>query len=148
MINLIYTSYFGFARHFDPNLFALIGIAGKSPTGWNGLEYKKLAPSWSIWNEWHTARQNPNNTQEDLNKINENYTKRFKQEILKPLYPMDVISDIAKLANDKIPVLLCYEKPIDFCHRHIVADWLNYYSMAMEDNNAGYDNNILVTEYK
>lgn len=22
-------------------------------------------------------------------------------------------------------VLLCYEKPEDFCHRHLVADWLN-----------------------
>ena len=21
--------------------------------------------------------------------------------------------------------LLCYEKPDDFCHRHLVADWLN-----------------------
>ena len=21
--------------------------------------------------------------------------------------------------------LVCYEKPSDFCHRHLVADWLN-----------------------
>lgn len=21
--------------------------------------------------------------------------------------------------------LICYEKPSDFCHRHLVADWLN-----------------------
>ena len=44
----IYTSYFGNAKNFDTYKYALIGIAGRSPDGWNGLEYKKLAPSWSI----------------------------------------------------------------------------------------------------
>ena len=26
---------------------------------------------------------------------------------------------------DKDVALVCYEKPSDFCHRHLVADWLN-----------------------
>jgi uncharacterized protein (DUF488 family) len=36
-----------------------------------------------------------------------------------------VLLDLQKLAGDKIPCLLCYEKPGDFCHRHIVAEWLH-----------------------
>lgn len=28
-------------------------------------------------------------------------------------------------ANDKHICLICYEKPADFCHRHLVAKWLN-----------------------
>jgi uncharacterized protein (DUF488 family) len=40
---------------------------------------------------------------------------------------LQVIEDLQKIANtkdtDKI-ILLCYEKPGDFCHRHLVADWL------------------------
>ncbi len=30
---------------------------------------------------------------------------------------------------------MCYEKPGDFCHRHLVADWLNaYYKSEREKN--------------
>ena len=48
---------------------------------------------------------------------------------LKPLTVESVLTDLDNLASgglDKV-ILLCYEKPTDFCHRHLVADWINKY---------------------
>ena len=36
-----------------------------------------------------------------------------------------VYEDLERLSNGRDCVLLCYEKSGDFCHRHLVADWLN-----------------------
>ena len=33
--------------------------------------------------------------------------------------------------------LISYEKPGDFCHRHLVADWLNNYREEKRDTNLG-----------
>lgn len=30
-----------------------------------------------------------------------------------------------ELETDTHICLICYEKPSDFCHRHLVAEWLN-----------------------
>ena len=52
--------------------------------------------------------------------------------MLKPLTVESVLADIANLSGgelDKV-ILLCYEKPTDFCHRHLVADWINKHKGA------------------
>ena len=37
-----------------------------------------------------------------------------------------VLKNLEKLAGGREEIaLVCYEKPGDFCHRHIVADWLD-----------------------
>ena len=36
-----------------------------------------------------------------------------------------VYRDLEKLSNGDDCVLLCYEKSGDFCHRHLVANWLS-----------------------
>lgn len=58
---------------------------------------------------------------------NEYYISQFDEQVLKPLTVEGVLEDIANLSGgdlDKV-ILLCYEKPTDFCHRHLVADWIN-----------------------
>ncbi len=124
----IYTSYFGNAKNFDTDKYALIGIAGRSPEGWKGLEYKKLAASWSIWNDYHLSMINSEqakNREAAKKSACTAYTNRFKDEILGNFDAVEVVKNIFKLADGKTPVLLCYEKPEDFCHRHLVAEWLN-----------------------
>lgn len=126
----IYTSYFAKAGKFDSEKYALIGIAGKSPTGWKmakthpGLEYKRLAPSWDIWKTWHDAMEKASSP-EEKEQACQIYTDRFNKEILGNLNAEFVLWDLFDLAGDKDIVLICYEKPGDFCHRHLVADWLN-----------------------
>ena len=46
------------------------------------------------------------------------------------LNAVDVILDLSKMiysfnVGESDICLVCYEKPCDFCHRHIVSDWLN-----------------------
>jgi uncharacterized protein YeaO (DUF488 family) len=53
----------------------------------------------------------------------EEYIKRYFDEILSKLDPQKVWEELHKLAGDNEPVLLCYEKPSDFCHRHLIAEW-------------------------
>ena len=58
---------------------------------------------------------------------NEYYISQFDEQVLKPLTVEGVLEDLANLSGgelDKV-ILLCYEKPDDFCHRHLVADWIN-----------------------
>jgi hypothetical protein len=60
------------------------------------------------------------------------YIKRFKEEILNKRLPTQTVLDLLTLVGNFKGLnyspeicLLCYEKPSDFCHRHLVADWLN-----------------------
>ena len=106
---LMYTSYFA-------KLYKLknpISISRYSPSWYHGVEYKKLAPDSSIL----VAYKNKEIDTEE-------YTKRFLQQ-LATLDPRTVYQELRAIHNSKIFCLLCYEKPYDFCHRHLVCDWLN-----------------------
>lgn len=112
---MIYTSYFAQLRNLPENIIP-IAICGKSPDWYKGLEYKKLAPKWSFFSEWKK------------NHDNDYYIKCFDEQVLGKLDVVGVVLDLFNLLNeneDKDIALVCYEKPSDFCHRHLVADWLN-----------------------
>lgn len=55
----------------------------------------------------------------------EQYKEQYLHQLQSGVRGADFIRYICKLADGKDIVLLCYEKPSDFCHRHILADWLN-----------------------
>jgi len=48
------------------------------------------------------------------------YTTLYYEQVLEKLDPY-----IVCLALNGNAVLLCWEKPFEFCHRHLVAEWLN-----------------------
>ena len=54
------------------------------------------------------------------------YYYRYRTEIFAPLDPRKVRDDLERLAAGRVPVLLCYERPVgaDWCHRAIAAEWL------------------------
>ena len=109
----LYTSYFANIKNLLENVEP-IAICGKFPENYSGKQYRKLAPSWSIWKEWHDS------TDPDKD---ERYTERFFLERLSPLDAEKVFKEISELADEKIPCLICYERPENFCHRHLVARW-------------------------
>ena len=110
---MIWTSYFGQLRNF-PSDFAPVAICGGLPNWYKGLWYKKVAPEWSFFSEWKK------------NHDNDYYISQFNDLVLKDKNVDDVIKELLDLTNNaENIVLLCYEKPTDFCHRHIVADWIN-----------------------
>jgi uncharacterized protein (DUF488 family) len=55
------------------------------------------------------------------------YTKRFNRQ-LDALH----FSDVIKYLHDG-DVLLCYEAPNQFCHRHLVAAWLRKHGITVEE---------------
>lgn len=118
---MIYTSYFAHIKKLDKQYTNLISIARKSPDWFKGREYKKLAPSWSILNDYKTllviGRE----------KV---YTERFYNEIIAPL-DLEVNTIIKELGEN--PVLLCYEKPDQFCHRFLVARWFQWKGFEVKE---------------
>lgn len=113
---MYYTSYFANIKNLPPDIVP-IAICGKSPEGYKGLEYKKLAPSWDIYRNWKYS----NHTHVDK----AIYTDRFYKEILDKLDPLVVEQELLSIVVRGMSFcLICYEKPGDFCHRHLVADWM------------------------
>ena len=108
----LFTSYFANVKNIPSEDFTPISICGKAPDWWKGLQYKKLAPKWSFFSVWKETQDN------------EYYIDHFHKEVLDELNIDKVVSDLNNLSNGKPVVLLCYESPEKFCHRHLVAEWL------------------------
>lgn len=123
---MIYTSYFENLKYL-PNYIIPISICGKAPDWYTGLQYKKLAPKYDFFMKWKE------------NQDNDYYIKCFNEQVLDKLNAEQVNKELhslisnfilnSKLFSDRSLVpdiaLICYEKPSDFCHRHLVADWFN-----------------------
>ena len=110
---MIYTTYFAKLKKLPEGVIP-IAICGKSPTGYKGLSYKKLAPKYDFFMQWKATGDN------------NYYVKCFKEQVLANLEASAVIKDLYSLVGDTAAdiALVCYEKPTDFCHRHLVSDWL------------------------
>ncbi len=114
---MIYTSYFAKLKSLPDNIIP-VSICGKSPDWYTGLQYKKLAPKYDFFMKWKE------------NHDNDYYIKCFNEKVLNKTNILTVLRDLIDLTNavenhvGKDICLICYEKPGDFCHRHLVADWL------------------------
>jgi len=104
----LFTSYYAMCRRL-PDESKLVGISldGGRLARFDGRIYKKLAPPPELLKHWHEHH--------DI----EYYTKAFNEQVLARLNPHAVAEELGDGA-----ILLCYEKSGDFCHRHLVAEWL------------------------
>ena len=107
---MIYTTYFANLKRL-PDGVVPISIAGKAPNGYTGIEYKKLAPKWDFFQIWKETHDN------------KYYVENYKAKVLDDLNPKDVYNELTNLAQSYDIALVCYEKPEDFCHRHLVRNW-------------------------
>lgn len=46
--------------------------------------------------------------------------------MLNGLDPANILAEIKEFAGNSNAYLLCYETPEKFCHRHMLAAWLNF----------------------
>ena len=123
---MIYTSYFAKIKELEKNNIIPISICAKTPDWYKGLQYKKLAPKYGFFMEWKK------------NHDNGYYIKHFQAEVLDHLDATDVIMDFSRLlycfnVGENDIALICYEKPSDFCHRHLVTEWLNQNGYKCEE---------------
>lgn len=111
---MIYTSYFANLKSV-PEAIVRIGISRFPPKWYSGISYKKLAP-----------------TADMLKMSISDYQPRF-DAILSALDPHKVAEEIELLAKGKDAALLCFEKPNEYCHRHLVRNWLNINGIFVEE---------------
>ena len=95
----------------------LVSVAGKTPEGFRGTIYSKLAPKYEWWSVWKKE-----------NKGEEWYRERYFTTVLNTLNPYEIYN---RLGDDAI--LCCYEKSGDFCHRHLIAEWLRKAGYSVEE---------------
>ena len=76
---------------------------------------KRLAPNLSLFKEYKDNPENKNREQQ--------YIKRFKKEVLEQRDLNEIFKSWSdKIGLDKKYIIMCYEVPNDFCHRHLVAE--------------------------
>jgi uncharacterized protein YeaO (DUF488 family) len=75
-------------------------------------EYKALAPNWKILNKF------------EKKVISEQKFILAYKEQLNELNPSSVVEHLNLLTAGEEPVLMCHCSKTKFCHRHLLADWL------------------------
>lgn len=105
-------------ENFKSSLYKTVSISGDGgkSAGYDGAYYSKLAPKLSFWKKWH---DNIGIVPEEEN--NRYYIEEYYKQVLSKLNPETVYKDL------DYSVLLCYEDPDEFCHRHIVASWFELF---------------------
>lgn len=100
------TSYFGNLKDIEVPL----SISRFPPTWYTGPELKLLAPTPAMLKAIH-----------DGGSVHD-YTMEYCLRVLDHLDPKELYDAITDEYSDEV-VLLCFEKPGEFCHRRIVAKW-------------------------
>lgn len=105
----IYTSYFGNLKRLGADKIMPIGVALYTPKWYSGSEMKVLAPRGYMLAKGISEQQ---------------YTEMYTRQVLAGLNPRHIVTMIEQMSGGRDCALLCYEKPGDFCHRRLIADWL------------------------
>ena len=126
---MLYTSYFAKIRKFPDNIIP-VSIARFQPKWLNNIIIcDELSPTPKILELY---KKN--------NNINE-YIKKYNEDILSKYNSKDIIHLIENktglkniMNNPNIHIALCcYEKPTDFCHRHLLADFLEKGNIIIQE---------------
>ena len=103
-----------------------VSITGDGGNAWGyfGSAYKKLAPSWKLYEYW---RDNPGHLSDD--DLIDYYIKEYLKHRLLNLDVPELLSVLKEKFGEEI-ILLCHELPgieinkETFCHRRVVADYI------------------------
>lgn len=106
----IYTSYFGNAKKLQEANVEMVNIARYKPRYFSGFSLLYAAPLSFMLKEDMTEEQ---------------YVEHYNNLVLKPLNIEVLLKTLRAIGGDKDVALCCYEKPGQFCHRHLLAKWLN-----------------------
>ena len=116
---MIYTSYFAKMRKMtDEQKARCVSIARFTPKGVNIPQMTFLAPEASTLKNYKATGD-----EDDFY-----FDYHYQLEHLAPDMPME---KLAALLEGKI--LCCYEKSSDFCHRHLIAEWLRSHGVECEE---------------
>lgn len=119
-MNRIFTSNYTHCK--TGNLISISGDKGKK-VEFTGKSLTELAPKKLFWEEWHN---NIGNIPEEEN--TRFYIREYYKQVLSKV-------DIEELLKDETdPILLCYERNQNFCHRHVLAEYIELkYGIEVKD---------------
>lgn len=112
-----------------------VSITGDGGNAWGyfGPSYKKLAPRLVTYTYYAEKLNQLNELKNDINKIKEylayrkqiedEYIASFYETRLKDLDPYELLEILHNKFGDNI-IFLCHEPIDEFCHRRLLADWL------------------------
>ena len=120
---MVYTSYFGNIKNL-PKDAILVSIARWTPKWFKGYKFPELAPKVDLLKWW----KNSNQTEEDLKLYKKIYNGYLGQKSCLMIY-----TQLISAAKDKDIILLCYERPSEFCHRQLVREWFNNNGFKCEE---------------
>lgn len=113
----IYTSYIANIPNLKKDGIVPCTICAIPPKGMEDsvVNIGSVAPSKDILFEY---KNNPNQ---------ERYRERYINEILCAyrFHPEYLTQFLERIGEGNDVAMCCYEKPDDFCHRHILAEWLS-----------------------
>ena len=126
----------------------LVSITGDGGNAWGfyGDAYKKLAPRLYIWEYYDN---NPDNLSEE--ELINWYIKEYYDARLKDLDLYELL-DTLKIKFGENIILLCHELPgiklnkTHFCHRRLVADWIELETGIVIPEVSIYKNGIIKRE--
>lgn len=113
----IFTSYFGNVRALKKYGIIPISIARYSPRNWDGNRLSWLAPTSFMLSDECTR---------------EKYIEMY-QSICKKVNIELLIRQLSAIGDGKDVALLCYERPGQFCHRHMLAEYLTEHGIPVKE---------------
>lgn len=102
---MLTTSYFANRKVLNG-----LAICAFPPKWYNGPVYEDLAPTPKLL----MAYKNGQIDQDEYTHIYNRYLKKLNCQ--------EIYDEIMRYGTNVS--ILCYEKPGDFCHRHLVAEWI------------------------
>ena len=115
---MIYTGYYGGLTRIVGDI-AKVQVSNSAPVSVD-IKFEKAIPDWAFIVKPY----------KDGLITKEEYEQRYTLQLDK--FRENILGVIKYFSGtDKDYILLCYEKPGDFCHRHILADYIN---KALGDN--------------
>lgn len=116
----MWTSYFAKLNRLPKDVIP-IAICAKPPNWYGGARYGLLAPPYDVLMGY----------KRDGDK--EKYVREYRKRVLANLNPDRTVDDLFRISGGKAFAMLCFEKPEDFCHRHLVAEWLRENGFEVEE---------------
>lgn len=112
---MIYTSYYAKLWQI-PDSIVPISISRTVPDGLKIASLIGYAPSEDLLWWWKKSNQ----TKEDI----EHYTEEYNKQLSR-FNAQECANLLHRMYDNKDIVLLCWEAPDKFCHRHLLRKWFN-----------------------
>lgn len=108
----VFTSCFKFAKKLDESKYFVVSISRFPPSWFKGYKCFEFAPSVRLLKEYKEGLRN------------DHYAYRYERDVLKKIDVHRVFEELARMACGRDIVLCCFEPALQFCHRRLLAHYV------------------------